>query len=422
MRIAMFTNTYLPHVGGVAKSVATFTDAFREMGHEVLVVAPEYANQDPWEVNVFRVPAIENVNDSGFNLAIPINRAIEGALDDFAPEIIHAHHPFLLGDAAMRAAAAREVPIVFTHHTMYEQYAHYIPVEAEGLRQAVINLAMGFARGCTYVIAPSESIRRLLKQRKLMAPCAVIPTGIDVAGFASGVRGPLREELGIGDEVYMPGHVGRLAPEKNLSFMAEAVLRFLRARPEAHFLIVGTGPEEETMKAIFAAGEVLDRVHFAGSRSGQALFDAYQAMDLFAFTSKSETQGMVLAEAMAAGKPVIACDADAVRDIVEDGENGKLLKAPDEKRFAQALAWYDALDGAQRKKLIEGARRTAEAYSVEACARRTLELYEQAREIEALVRPPEKNDWARALRGLEAEWEIWRNRAASLAMLLGEER
>jgi len=420
MKIAMFTNTYLPHVGGVAKSVASFVDAFRDMGHEVLVVAPEYDDTAP-EPGVVRVPAIRDFNKSGFNVAVPLLRSVDKDLDAFGPDIVHAHHPFLLGDTALRAAAARNLPLVFTHHTRYEQYAHYLPVEAAGLGKAVINLALGYARQCTYVIAPSESIRSLLLRRGMMAPCAVAPTGIDVARFASGDGAALRRELGVAPDTYMPGHVGRLAPEKNLGLLADGTAKFLRGRPEARFLVVGTGPDEPRMRETFAERGVADRVHFLGKRTGAGLYDAYAAMDVFLFTSTSETQGMVIAEAMAAGKPVVAIDADAIRDIVVDNENGKLLKEADPVRIAKALAWFGSLDEPQREQLRQGARDTAARYDIPVCAERTIDVYRQALSVFKLTQEPVQAEWAGLLRSLEAEWEIWSNRAASLAVLFGDD-
>src|SRR3989339_50554 len=134
MKICMFTNTYLPHVGGVARSVNSFATELRNRGNEVLVIAPVfpgYEAHDSEETDIIRVPAIQQFNGSDFSLSIPVPFFIDERIDAFDPDIIHSHHPYLLGDAALRAARRRRLPLVFTHHTLYERYVHYVPGQFE---------------------------------------------------------------------------------------------------------------------------------------------------------------------------------------------------------------------------------------------------------------------------------------------------
>ena len=136
MKILMFTNTYLPHVGGVARSVSTFARDLVHLGLEVAVVAPHFQGEDPDQnarVQVMRVPAIQNFNGSDFSVRLPIPFALSERIEAFNPDLIHSHHPFLLGDTAMRVARQRELPLVFTHHTMYEWYTHYVPFDSHGI-------------------------------------------------------------------------------------------------------------------------------------------------------------------------------------------------------------------------------------------------------------------------------------------------
>jgi 1,2-diacylglycerol 3-alpha-glucosyltransferase len=127
LKLIMLTNTFLPQVGGVARSVQRFTDEFRRRGHRVLVVAPVYERSKAPETDVVRVPAVQNFNGSDFSVPVPITRRVAKALKTFSPEIAHSHHPFLLGDTALLVAASRGIPAVFTHHTLYEEYTHYVP-------------------------------------------------------------------------------------------------------------------------------------------------------------------------------------------------------------------------------------------------------------------------------------------------------
>ncbi|MDX1377149.1 MAG: glycosyltransferase, partial [Burkholderiales bacterium] len=188
MNLAMFTNTYTPHVGGVARSVDAFTRAYRALGHRVLVVAPRFEGAPPRETDVLRVPAVQNFNGSDFSLPFPRPGLLASTLDALQPEIVHAHHPFLLGGTALRVAAARDLPIVFTHHTMYEQYTHYVPGDSPGMQRFVIELATGYCNLCDAVIAPSETVAGLLRARGVRVRIEVLPTGVDVAAFRRGNR------------------------------------------------------------------------------------------------------------------------------------------------------------------------------------------------------------------------------------------
>ena len=129
MRILMLTNTYPPVVSGVARSIVAFDEEFRRRGHEVLIIAPEADDASGDDPHVVRVPAIQHFNGSDFPLPVPSPGLVAATVDDFRPDVIHAHHPFFLGNSALRLARSREVPLVFTHHTMYDQYTHYTAVE-----------------------------------------------------------------------------------------------------------------------------------------------------------------------------------------------------------------------------------------------------------------------------------------------------
>ncbi len=418
----MMTNTYLPHVGGVARSVESFTHAFRTMGHGVLVVAPTFERMPEHETGVVRVPAIQNFNGSDFSVRLPLAGDLPYELDRFDPDLIHSHHPFLLGDTAMRAATSRGLPLIFTHHTMYEQYTHYVPGNSPTLRRFVIRLATEYANLCDHVIAPSQSVADVLTQRGVRTPITPIPTGIDPSRFTDGDGPAARQRIGIPADAFVVGHVGRLAPEKNLPFLAEAVAAFLAQKETAHCLIVGEGPSRDVIEQTFERAGARDRLHLTGKLTGSDLADAYHAMDVFAFASQSETQGMVLAEAMTVGVPVVAVDAPGVREVVEDGRNGRLLLDEDAEAFTAALVDVADRDEPGRRTMIEAALKTAERFTLKRCASRTLEVYGDLLERRRKARSIEDNPWAQTLRVLEKEWNLWSTRAeAVLESALPEE-
>lgn len=427
MKICMMTNTYLPHVGGVARSVSTFAEEFIRQGHEVLVVAPTFDGRPlpaAAEAIVERVPSLKNFNGSDFSVRLPLAAALSARLEAFAADILHAHHPFLLGDTALRVAMNKNVPIVFTHHTRYEDYTHYVPFESEALKEVAIQLPTHFANLCDGVIAPSESIARLIQRRGVKSPVAVIPTGIDVAAFAEADGRKFRERNGIPPEAVVIGHVGRLALEKNLGFLGEAVALHLSRAPQTRFLVVGDGPWRDSFEAIFARHGVADRLILAGKRTGRSLREAYRAMDVFAFASRSETQGMVVAEAMAAGLPVVALNAPGVREVVHTRQNGFLLpESAPEAEFAHALGRL-CDDVELRRSLAGGAQQTAQQFSRERSAGRAVAFYEEVRrDTRARRLLLHLHPWTAMLNRLGLEWDLLASRTQTVAAaVLGEEK
>lgn len=408
----MLTNTYRPHVGGVARAVDGLAGECRRAGHAVQVIAPGFpGDEHEPDTDVLRVPALQNFNGSDFSVRVPIPHVIARRIDRFAPDVIHTHHPFLLGDAALRIAYERNLPLVFTHHTLYENYTHYVPFDSPTLERFVIRLATGYANCCDAVIAPSGSVAALLRERGVEVPIETIPTGIDTEAFAHADGGGFRHERGIPDTAPVIGHVGRLAREKNLHFLADAVARALRADRRLRFLVVGDGPEDRALRERFAAAGVDDRVLATGKLTGATLRDAYAAMDLFAFASQTETQGMVLAEAMAAGLPVVALDGPGVRDVVSDGRNGRLL--PDDATpEAMASALVEAVEPDRRGPWAEAAGETAAAFDQRRCAGRVLGLYASLERGRGGA-GTDWHWWDRLLGRIEAEWELLASKADS---------
>jgi glycosyltransferase involved in cell wall biosynthesis len=419
MNILILTNTFTPHVGGVARSVAAFTEEYRSRGHRVLVVAPEFPDMPQDEVDVVRIPAIQNFNASDFSVVLPIHPALSDTIDAFRPDIVHSQHPFLLGMTAVRIARRRGLPLVFTHHTLYEQYTHYVPGDSPALKRFAIELATRYANLADQVFAPSESIRDLLQQRGVTTPITVVPTGVRLEHFAQGDGPAFRRQMGIPQDAFVVGHLGRLAPEKNLEFLAQAVAGFVGSHPHAHFLVVGTGPSEQAMRDIFAEAGLDTRLHVAGILHQQALADALHAMDVFAFASTSETQGMVLTEAMAAGLPVVALDAPGAREVVSDGRNGRLLRETSPAAFSAALQWAAGLSPDALRDLRHAARETAEAFSMPRSADKALACYESLKPRSAAESAQDESGWKDAMNAIKTEWDILKSVAGAGDAALG---
>lgn len=419
MNILMMTNTYKPLVGGLEKSVEAFATEFRKEGHRVIIVVPEYPDMKS-EKDVIRIPAVQNFNGSDFSVQLPIPSGLTEALGDFKPDIIHSHHPFLVGDTALRMASSYNVPLVFTHHTLYEENVHYVPGNEEALKRFVVELSTGYANLADRAIAPSESVMRLMQERGVQTPIEVVPTGIYIENFKRGDRKAFRKKHNIPHNAFVVGHLGRLAPEKNLEFLSKAVLEFLKKEPKAHFMVVGKGPSEEKIKELFEQAGLSAQLHLVGVVKGQDLVDAYHAMSVFAFASQSETQGLVLTEAMASSVPVVAVDAPGVREVVQDTINGRLLAKENVEDFCAALEWACQQTPGKVRRLKKAALETAKEFTMKKSVQKALKLYVSLL-IEGFVRrPSEDSPWTGTLRLIGAQWELFKNLTkATGAMIAG---
>ncbi|WP_066964629.1 glycosyltransferase [Microbulbifer sp. Q7] len=406
MNIVMLTNTYLPHVGGVARSVDAFCREYRKHGHQVLVVAPEFSEKIENEKDVVRIPAIQNFNGSDFSVALPLSGELTEQLDFFEPDIVHSHHPFLLGMTALRIARSRELPLVFTHHTLYERYTHYVPADSEALKRFVIELATRYSNLASMVFAPSESVADLLRDRGVKSPIQVVPTGVKLEDYQNGNGRAARARHGIPEQAYVIGHLGRLAEEKNLGFLSQAVLEFIKRNADIHFLVVGAGPMQAQIKQLFDDHNLGERLHLTGTLQGEAQRDAYSAMQVFAFSSTSETQGMVLTEAMAAGVPVVALDASGCREVVEDRINGRLVLKHTERELIAALQWLYDLPKNEYNALCKAALATAERFSMENCAASAITHYKSLVHQHWPLDDSLYAQWMRLRNTIGAQWEI----------------
>ena len=371
MRVALFTNNYVPFCGGVTISVETLRRGLEARGHEVWVLAPRFPGAVDDPPRVLRYPSIPATTYPDFPLAIPFARRLAARVRDLDVDVFHAHHPFLLGPAAARLARRLGRPLVFTYHTRYEKYAHYVPFSRAVVERAAVELSARFARRADAVIAPSARVRDELVRRGVGAPLAVIPTGVDLERFRPGERGAARRALGLSLDEPLLLYVGRLDREKSVERVLVAFDHVAGTLPRARLALVGQGKEAAHLRALAARLPSASRVRFLGARPHDALPVCYQAADLFLFASETETQGLVLAEAHACGLPAVAVRASGVDEVVRDGETGLLTKAA-------AREFADAAIGL----LLDGERRMAMGRAARAVAERE---FSAARQVEAMV-------------------------------------
>jgi glycosyltransferase involved in cell wall biosynthesis len=266
------------------------------------------------------------------------------------------------------------LPVIFTYHTQYERYAHYLPFNEMMVGEVAQQVGWKFANCCDAVIAPSSDIREMLLERGVTTEIRVIPTGVELARFKNVEKGFLRQRFGIGADETILLFVSRLAHEKNVGFLIESFAAMASKIPDSKLVLVGEGDAEEDLKKQAAEVGLNERIVFAGRLDGPDVVSAYVDADLFVFASTSETQGMVVLESMAAGCPVVAVDAPGVRDVVVEGETGFLLEEGDVEGFATRMVEI-LTDSDLHTKFREGALTKARTLSLARTSRRVESLY-----------------------------------------------
>src|SRR5262245_49932088 len=358
MRVALFTNNYLPFRGGVTTAVETLRLGLERLKHPTRVFAPAACPPVPDPGWVLRYPSIPAPTYPGFSLALPFSRRAHAVLRAFAPDVVHAQHPFLLGPAARRFARRSGRALVFTYHTRYEKYAHYVPLPERFVAALAVTLSCRFAASTDLVIAPSERIAGTLRARGVTAPVVVVPTGVPLALFQPGDRAHARRTLGFPGDTPLCLYVGRLDREKSVDLIIDAFGSIADAVSGATLSLIGQGTHEAALRRRAESGPARDRIRLHGGMDREALPLFYRAADLFVFASETETQGLVLAEAHASGLPAVAVRASGVDEVVRDGETGILTKA-ESRGFAEAAIGL-LLDPERRVQMGQAARAVAE--------------------------------------------------------------
>jgi len=361
-------------LGGVPTAVETLRQGLTALGHTVTIVAPRTAGAPADAPGVVRVPALPAPTYPEFALPLPLGPAGWRRLRGLDVDVVHAHHPFLLGGSARRLARATGRPLVFTYHTLYDKYAHYVPLPRPAVERTAIAWSTRFANSADLVLAPSDFVAARLRASGVRRPVEVVPTGIDLARFQPGDRAAARQALGLPEAGPVLLYVGRLDREKNLEFLLAAVSRLAGPAPP-RLLLVGRGTRSAALRAL-GARQLDGRVEFRGGVPRDELGPFYQAADAFVFASTTETQGLAVLEAMACGLPVVAVRSAGVEEVLADGVSGLLV--PEEPgAFAAAVAEVLA-DRDLAEKLAAGGREAAAAFAMPLVLARVVAAYRRA--------------------------------------------
>lgn len=374
MKIAMMTNSYKPFVAGVPVSIERLSDSLRSQGHEVVVFAPSYDKQKA-EPDVVRYRALMRGVAGGFSVPDSLDMEIERRFKEGNFDVIHVHHPMMIGRTALYLSWKYHVPLVFTYHTRYEQYLHYIGLS--GLKKIMPGYVRSYTRHCDMVIAPTPLMKEYLEQIQVGTDIRVLPTGLPEDSFHPDKQraDELRQEL-IGDKKYLFCTVARLAKEKNLDFLFRCMMLHKDiSGDDFRLVLIGDGPERKELEKRAVSLDIRNEIVFVGEVPNTEIKNYCHAADLFLFSSLSETQGIVLLESMAAGTPVIALRATGTEDVVMNGING-YMTGVSERDFVCKL--MDILEKKEIDILRQGAYETAQSYRCERIAEEALKAYELA--------------------------------------------
>lgn len=373
MRVRFYTESFKPYLSGVTVSVDTFAKGLTELGHEVTVCAPGYPDfteNDTYKV--FRFPSLGTPLYPGFRLAIPFSQKHKQLP---LPDIIHSHSPYQLGYMSQALAKKKKIPFVYHFHTLFTEYLHFVPLPQAISRPIVINIIRSFCKNCDLIITPTDIVKDVLvNEYKVTQRIEVLPTGVEDAAVAKATPQGIREKYGIPSEAFVLEYCGRLSKEKNIEFLLQAFKDIVAVAPHTRLLIVAFGPHENALKELARTLGIVDKVIFTGRVERDRIYDHLKAGDLFVCASKTETQGLVVSEAKACGKPAVGINAQGVGRMIEHNIDGLLV--PDDKAAFVAATLSLINNREKLAALAKGALKNAqEKYFTSAITKKLVALY-----------------------------------------------
>lgn len=387
MRIALFSDTYLPDINGVATSTNILRNELIKLGHEVLVVTSELPSdsdyEDEFDSNILRVPGLEIQALYGYRACNIFSFKGMREIKRFRPEVIHVQTEFGIGIFGRIAGEYLDIPVVYTYHTMWTDYSHYInPINSETVdsvvKKVITKISKFYGNKCEELIVPSNKTKdALLHYGLTQKEINIIPTGLELDKFD--IRN--KNEVICQDLIrqydlqnkFVLTFLGRIAPEKSIDVIINALKEVVKVNQNIKCLIVGGGPQLEELKSSVKDDDIKNYIIFTGPQSGQYVPAHYHISDMFISASLSETQGLTYIEAMASNVPVIARFDDQLTDVVNDGKNGFFFKQ--ENELPEIILKAMEMDLSSMKK---NALDKAKEFSSKTFAKRVLDVYEKA--------------------------------------------
>ncbi len=379
LRILMISDVYFPRVNGVSTSIRTFRRALQASGHHVTLICPEYPAAHVDDADIIRI------SSRGIPLDPEDRMMRRHAIDQLLPmlrdqqfDVLHIHTPFIAHYAGVALARQLKLPVVESYHTFFEEYLyHYIPLVPRPLMRLVARrVTVSQCHAVDQVISPSRAMLQALQDYGVHTPIQILPTGLEANQYLPGNGARFRVEHDIAADRPTLLYVGRVAHEKNIEFLIHSFQQVQAAMPQALLLITGEGPALPHLQALVSKLKLTANVKFIGYLDRDStLLDCYRCADAFVFASRTETQGLVLLEALAQGTPVVSTMHMGTRDVLT-GTQGTRIVTEDQHEFAAACIGLLS-DPAQRQQLASHARNDALRWSAAEMSTRLTLLYRQ---------------------------------------------
>lgn len=332
MNVGIFTDAYYPQINGVVISTQTLKNELEKLGHIVTIVTVKDPNAMKSQPNVYRLPSLPFAVLPDFRVGSVYSTKIMREIKKLNLDILHTQTEFSIGIFARIVAKSLKIPVVHTYHTMYEEYTHYFSTKhtekyAKIFTKKVSRFICDSADG---IVVPTDKVKFALQDYGIKSNTNVVPTGVDLEQFnskhySSEKIESIQKEVGIenGDLVIL--FVGRLAKEKSIDVLIRNMPIILESIPSSKLLIIGDGPEKNSLEMLSKELNCHESVIFAGKKAWEDIGRYYQIGNIFVSASTSETQGLTFIEAMASKVPVIAKYDTNLDGVIEDGVNGQFF-------------------------------------------------------------------------------------------------
>lgn len=376
MRVAIFSESWYPYISGVNRSIEIFKMELEKRGHRVFLFVPASGQTDKEDNGIYRFFSLPALFNPGYRVTLPLSFRLCRTVQELSVDIVHSQSPMIMGRAGMYCSRRLDRPLVFTHHTLYDLYTHYAGPLAGPATRYITSYVRGFANRSDLVITPTAIVAERLAAGGVTAPLKAVSTGVVLEEFENCDRTWLRRRLNLQNGEPIILCVARLGLEKNIYLLLDSFVLIKQRLPEAHLVLVGLGPLGEKISRYARELGLGDHFHlFDREFSRRELADIYCSADMFLYPSVTETQGIIINEAQAAGLPVVAVGAFGVAEMVSDGVDG-LLTEPEAEPLARA-ALEVLTDEGLKTRLGQGALEAARRISSGAMAEKMILAYRQ---------------------------------------------
>jgi len=378
MRIGIFSECYNPVLNGVVVSIDTFRQELEKRGHQYFIFTTSCPGYKNTSADIIRFSPMIAFKPRGgrYPISWPQIASFQAKkIASYNLDIIHSQHLLGLGLLGLRAAKILKIPSVLTYHTLLAEYAHYFPIFPTLARKYLIKKSRDYCNLYDQIVTPSNSMKKILISYGVKKPIESIPTGVNIPDYENPYsRAEIETKWGVPQDKKLLLYVSRIAKEKNIDFLFESIRKLDSKRKDFHILLIGGGPELQNYRNLISKWKIDNLVTFTDMQPKQETNRYFGAADIFVFPSITETQGIVITEAMAAGVPAVAINMMGPSDIIENGVDGFLTDLKTDVFTAKIESLLD--DENLRKQMGERAKENTKKFSVEATSDQMEKLYQ----------------------------------------------